>query len=868
LANTVRLESWLMVARLDRKTSLIRALVVTVAVTLFGLTLSSDYLNIPVNTVSTDQHALISLELAIDWVYCGKYSMHSVPHDLLRYLLENGDSLRHLPVSTFPEMAGGSRDMYCSSVTNPFLNNENSLFYIYSTLLRMRPNITLVGLGVALTWMRVGSIVFFVFALICVGASPLFALLALMIGLEISGLTATTHLYSGYPFLLSFMGIYAGLLALTLHFGLHRNNRSLAVASVAIGLFGGLFYNLRTSYLPIVFGCYLIFMLFIFLEALREQPSAPSGPARSVGVALAGFLAGAGLFYVVCVYPLTRPGATGNLTYHSVIHPVVLSLALPANELSKREGIRWLDAVGLDLARRVDPDATYMGPTYERALMTYYSRLWRRYPSEMLGIYMAKWRLSTTGSLIFVDAKMSSLARRLAGPTRYVGSGIGFTALFLLLTIGAIYLGQKYSLGAGMLAATVAGTGFWITIESAIIMPEFYLQYHNAQLFGLFLTNLLFFQMIVNAAFRRFAGSSQDINGAPTVHDEVARISIGGAEPVARVERPRRSQMRQKSLVSIVTPFYNEASTLTELLRRIVSTTDGLKDLYDFEFVFVDDGSRDESLELACDLATSEPRLRVVQLRRNYGQTAALQAGLDTASGDIIITMDADLQHFPEEMPAFLEKIDQGYDVVCGWRHQRQEGLVRRWPSRAANYLLRKVSGLSIHDIGTTYRAYRREIIADVRLLGESHRYVPVYAKVVGARIEEIPIRNIERTFGISHYGISRTINVLMDIVFIFFYVRYLDRPIRIFGKMALVTFTIGLAIAGILFVEWLRTGAPVVREHSGWFTLSVTSLLASLQFLLAGIIGDMVARVYFSSNQTTTYKIRKTWSKDEVQYN
>jgi glycosyltransferase involved in cell wall biosynthesis len=733
-------------------------------------------------------------------------------------------------------------------------------------LLRLRPNITLVGLGVALTWMRAASMVFFVFALVSVGASPLFALLAMMIGLEISGLTATTYLYSLYPFLLSFMGIYAGLLALTLQFGLHRNTRSLAAAAVAIGLFGGLFYNLRTSYLPIVAGCYLMFVLFIFLEARKEQSPASWRPAKPVGIALAGFLAGAGLFHVVCVYPLARPGATGNLTYHAVAHPLVLSLALPENELSKREGIRWSDPVGLDIARRVDPDATFMGPDYERALLMYYASLWRRYPREMLGIYMAKWRLSSTDSFRFVDTNMSALARRLVGPTRYVGSGIGFTGLFFVLTIAAIYLGQKYRPGAGMLAATVAATGFCITIESAVIMPYFYVQYHNAQLFALFLTNLVFFQVIANGAFRAFAGRSQVVDGAPVVSDDPAKVAMTGEEPMTRQEPSRTGQMRPKSLVSIVTPFYNEASTLMQLLQRIVATTDGLKDLYEFEFVFVDDGSRDDSLAVACDLAMAEPRLRVVQLRRNYGQTAALQAGLDIASGDIIITMDADLQHFPEEMPAFLEKIDEGYDVVCGWRHERQEGLIRRWPSRAANYLLRKVSGLSIHDIGTTYRAYRREIVADVRLLGESHRYVPVYAKVVGARIEEIPIKNIERPFGTSHYGITRTVNVLMDIIFIFFYVRYLDRPIRIFGKMALFTFTLGVVIGGLLCLEWVRTGAPVVRERSGWFTLSVTSLLASLQLLLAGIISDMVARVYFSSNQTTTYKIRKTWSKDALQ--
>jgi glycosyltransferase involved in cell wall biosynthesis len=338
---------------------------------------------------------------------------------------------------------------------------------------------------------------------------------------------------------------------------------------------------------------------------------------------------------------------------------------------------------------------------------------------------------------------------------------------------------------------------------------------------------------------------------------------ISSEAPAVRLDATRDPAALDKPLVSVVTPLYNESAALAELLRRIVAATDDLGQRYDFEFVFVDDGSQDDSLKIARELALSEPRLHIIQLRRNYGQTAALQAGLDAAAGRIIVTLDADLQHFPEEIPAFLEKIEDGYDVVCGWRNQRQEGLLRRWPSRAANYLLRLVSGLSIHDIGTTYRAYRREIIADMRLLGESHRYVPVYAKVVGARIGEIPIRNIERPFGTSNYGLARTINVLIDIFFIFFFVRYLDRPIRIFGKIALLTFALGALIAAALFVLWIRTGIPVVREHSGWFTLSVTSLLASMQFFLAGILGEMLARIYFSSNRATTYKVRNVWSSD-----
>jgi glycosyltransferase involved in cell wall biosynthesis len=275
----------------------------------------------------------------------------------------------------------------------------------------------------------------------------------------------------------------------------------------------------------------------------------------------------------------------------------------------------------------------------------------------------------------------------------------------------------------------------------------------------------------------------------------------------------------------------------------------------------VDDGSSDKSLDIVKEWTRRESRLRLVELRRNYGQTSALQAALDLVEGDIIVSMDADLQHFPEEIPLFLKEIEAGNDVVCGWRHQRQEGLLRRLPSRIANAMIRQVSGLSIHDIGTTYRAYRREIIGDMHLLGEHHRFVPVFANAVGARIIEIPIQNIERPHGQSSYGLSRTFNVFVDLFFLYFFVRYLDRPIRLFGKIAFLAFAIGMTIEATLLVLWLRTGIPVVRDHSGWFLLGGSLLVASLQFLLFGSFGEILARVYFSTRNRTSYKIRTIWS-------
>lgn len=315
-----------------------------------------------------------------------------------------------------------------------------------------------------------------------------------------------------------------------------------------------------------------------------------------------------------------------------------------------------------------------------------------------------------------------------------------------------------------------------------------------------------------------------------------------------------------RRLVSIVAPVFNEQSTLPELTQRLKAVAQQLADRHDFEFIYVDDGSRDGSLKVAIGLMDSEPRLRVIELRGNYGQTAALQAGLDEARGEIVISMDADLQHFPEDIPAFLEKIDKGYDVVCGWRHNRREGIVRRWPSRAANYLLRRISRVAVHDIGTTFRAYRTEIIRDFVLLGENHRFVPIFAKMVGAKIEEVPIENIERLHGESSYGLGRTLNVFLDLFFLYFFVRYLDRPIRIFGKIALAAFAVAVIITAGLGFVWLETGHAVVREHSGYFTVAIMFYIGAVQLILAGILAEVLSRIYFSGSNKASFKIRRVW--------
>jgi glycosyltransferase involved in cell wall biosynthesis len=315
-----------------------------------------------------------------------------------------------------------------------------------------------------------------------------------------------------------------------------------------------------------------------------------------------------------------------------------------------------------------------------------------------------------------------------------------------------------------------------------------------------------------------------------------------------------------RPLVSVVAPVFNEETVIEEFVSRLRAVIDGLRDKYEFEIILVDDGSRDGSLARLKDLVQKEPRLRVLELRRNYGQTAALQAGFDAAQGEILLSLDSDLQHFPEDIPQFLDTLETGYEVVCGWRHQRAEGIVRRWPSRAANLLLRALSGLQIHDFGTTFRAYRAELVKELRLLGDFHRYIPALARQAGGRITEIPIRNVVRPAGQSSYGLGRTVGVSLDLVLLYFLFRYMDRPLRAFGQLALIAASVGSTIlAALLLMAWV-SDVPTVREHSGWFLLSILLLLASIQILLTGILAEILVRVLFGMGDRRVYAVRREW--------
>src|SRR3954452_469001 len=264
---------------------------------------------------------------------------------------------------------------------------------------------------------------------------------------------------------------------------------------------------------------------------------------------------------------------------------------------------------------------------------------------------------------------------------------------------------------------------------------------------------------------------------------------------------------------SIVVPFHNEEENVTELYDRLKNVMESTGET--FEMVFVDDGSRDLTFVHLQEIAAVDRRVVVVKLRRNFGQTPALAAGFDNARGEYVIAMDGDLQHDPNDIPLFLEKLEEGYDIVSGWRKQRIDNFVmRRIPSRIANWLMAKLSGVDIHDFGTTFKAYRREIINQVPLYGELHRFIPALASWYGASICEIPIRNIHRERGASHYGISRTFRVFFDLITIRFLLRYLSRPLHFFGTVGVAGILGGGGVAIGLLVDKLLHHTSVMDQH------------------------------------------------------
>jgi glycosyltransferase involved in cell wall biosynthesis len=307
---------------------------------------------------------------------------------------------------------------------------------------------------------------------------------------------------------------------------------------------------------------------------------------------------------------------------------------------------------------------------------------------------------------------------------------------------------------------------------------------------------------------------------------------------------------------SIVVPFHNEEENVTALYARLKQVMEQVGD--SFELVLIDDGSSDRTYKLLEEIAAVDSRVLVVKLRRNFGQTPALAAGFDHASGEFILSMDGDLQHDPNEIPNFLEKLEEGYDVVSGWREKRIDSFImRRIPSRIANWLMAKLSGVDIHDFGTTFKAYRREVIQNIPLYGEMHRFIPALASWYGASICEIPIKNINRVRGKSHYGIGRTFRVFFDLLTIRFLLKYMSRPLHFFGTFGALGILFGSFFSAMLLgIKILNPHQNVMDQHGPMFVIAGVLIVAGIQMLAIGLLGELQVRHYYTTQQRSPYAV------------
>jgi glycosyltransferase involved in cell wall biosynthesis len=308
--------------------------------------------------------------------------------------------------------------------------------------------------------------------------------------------------------------------------------------------------------------------------------------------------------------------------------------------------------------------------------------------------------------------------------------------------------------------------------------------------------------------------------------------------------------------LSVVIPIKDERDNLRPLHERLCRALDGLG--LSWEAVFVDDGSQDGSFAVLRELAAADARVKVVQLRRNFGQTPALQAGIDWSSGDVLVTMDGDLQNDPADIPVLLDKLHEGYDAVLGLRARRQDAfLVRKVPSLLANWLIRKVTGVPIKDMGCTLRALRRDLAGALPLYGEMHRFVPVLAQQAGARLAQIPVRHHPRTAGKTKYNLARTFRVLLDLITVKFLHSYLTRPMHIMGLAGLVS--MGLGALSLVATVWMKSHRGVFMTGNPLLLLSAMLELIGVQFISLGLLGEVLTRTYFESQGKSAYTVRTT---------
>ena len=314
--------------------------------------------------------------------------------------------------------------------------------------------------------------------------------------------------------------------------------------------------------------------------------------------------------------------------------------------------------------------------------------------------------------------------------------------------------------------------------------------------------------------------------------------------------------MKDKVKVSIVIPIFNEEESIPQLVQEVLMTMRSTED--SFEIVLVNDGSKDRSAEVLEDLSKHIPEITCVLLRKNYGQTAAMAAGFDISNGEIIVSIDGDLQNDPADIPLLINKLNQGYDLVCGWRHDRKDPEIsRKLPSKIANKLIRKVTGIHLNDYGCSLKAYRKEILSDIKLYGELHRFLPVLANIEGAKITEIKVNHRPRKHGLSKYGIDRTFRVMMDLLTVWFLNRFLTRPMYVFGFGGIIAI-LSSSIASIYLLTMKIIGEDIGNRPL--LTFSLVLGITGVQLFCFGLLGELQIRTYHESQGRPIYRIRKTF--------
>ena len=312
--------------------------------------------------------------------------------------------------------------------------------------------------------------------------------------------------------------------------------------------------------------------------------------------------------------------------------------------------------------------------------------------------------------------------------------------------------------------------------------------------------------------------------------------------------------------LSVVIPVYNEEDNIQPLYDELKGVLEKIDQSY--EIIFIDDGSDDRSLELLEKLQQQDTDVVVVSFRRNFGQTAAMSAGFDYADGEVIVTMDGDMQNDPKDIPLLLAKMGEGYDLVSGWRHNRQDAFInRKLPSMIANKIISMVTGVHLHDYGCTLKIFRKEVTKGIRLYGEMHRFIPAIASGMGSRITEIKVNPRPRRFGSSKYGISRTIRVILDLLTVKFLLSYATRPIQVFGLLGVISGGIGFCIALVLTIERQFFGMSLANRPA--LLLAVLLIFMGIQFISIGLLGEMQARTYHESQGKPVYTVRKVLKND-----